>query len=306
MPETKNLSKNTHHPMFDPDVGFLQLKAVTHIICIFFTISIVSAVTIICNTDLFLQLDADGFNNAAEKFRVPLAIATLSIPFLALVAATHRSEQTRKQMELTRLQIEKTAHQIQITANQNNFTNYYKHIEEFEKFCDKIKRDNYNLTSPRKLHTQLFTSARSGDYKIDSFILSDFKQHIDQIVEISETFNELKGSEIRGNVAVLFSSRRSQLRFYGIEKTGSLTRAGQNLSEIDAAMDNPRKFVIDLIDHFIYLDEIFKFDESYTTEKILIQLRAMDTTKITEQSFHSSIYKPFSVMSLASMVGNFH
>lgn len=296
--------------MFDPDVGFLQLKAVKYIIRTFLIISIITAGVIIYNTDLFLQLDADGFNYAAEKFRVPLAIATLSIPFLALVAATHRSEQTRKQMELTRQQIEKTTHQIQITANQNNFTNYYKHIEEFEKYCEKIKRENYDLKSSRKLHTQLFITARSGDYKINGSTLLNFKEHIEEIVRISEKFNrvnlsitEIQSDEIRGAVAALFSERRSHLRFFGIKRVSLKNRVG-TITEIDAAIDNPRIFILDLIDHLIYLDEIFKFDESYVTEEILDQLRTMDTDKITEQSFHSSLYRPFSLVSLTSMVRN--
>ena len=51
-------------------------------------------------------------------------MAAISIPTIAILAANHWSEQSKEQMRLTGLQ--------------NTFSNHFKHIEEFEKYCQRI------------------------------------------------------------------------------------------------------------------------------------------------------------------------
>ncbi|MCE3025768.1 hypothetical protein [Salinicola sp. DM10] len=76
---------------------------------------------------LYYSAGFEWINEMASVFRVPLAIAALMFPAVALVASAHRSEQTKRQI---------TA----MEAN-NTFSNFYKHKEEFGKLCRSLERE---------------------------------------------------------------------------------------------------------------------------------------------------------------------
>ncbi|WP_114635354.1 hypothetical protein [Vibrio splendidus] len=101
------------------------------------------------NSDLKWQFDYEGFNFFVKAFSVPFAVLTSIIPIVGFIALNHRSVQTKEQIELAR--------------SQNSFTNYYKHIEEFEKYVSDLY-DPLNSINARKVHFELFPNAKSGDY----------------------------------------------------------------------------------------------------------------------------------------------
>lgn len=106
---------------------------------------------IIANTPLAWDLSSNGFNDFISIFRFPLGILTLIIPIVALLAANHRSEQTKEQ--------------IRVTADQNNFANYYKHLEEFVKYVDKQECAEYT-SGARYIHKMLYPDAQLGRYDL--------------------------------------------------------------------------------------------------------------------------------------------
>ena len=61
----------------------------------------VLAAIIIATSPLDWRLDYVGVNNLLIYFKVPLYIASLAFPLVALVATNHRSEQSKKQIEIT-------------------------------------------------------------------------------------------------------------------------------------------------------------------------------------------------------------
>ncbi|MDN3632498.1 hypothetical protein [Vibrio lentus] len=156
---------------FDPDTSFFGLKIVRFTAFGFIVTFLIMCFVIIHNSKLLGDWDWTyvGFNNFLEYFKVPLGFLALSIPTGAVFAANHRSEQTKKQ--------------IVLTNKQNLFTNYYKHLEEFEKYAKEqitniaAQHDRqstiYNLNI-RHLHKVLFPNLiESGDYFVDQqFILS--------------------------------------------------------------------------------------------------------------------------------------
>ena len=66
-------------------------------------LGVIVAVYINLTSDLTLLLGYEGLNNIFIIFKVPLYLASLSFPLVALIAANHRSEQTKKQIHISTL-----------------------------------------------------------------------------------------------------------------------------------------------------------------------------------------------------------
>lgn len=74
------------------------------------------------------------FNDFVEIFKVPLAIAGLSIPLVAMFATLYRSKETS-------IQIGQSARQYSEAVSNNIFGNYIKHKESFVKYMQGRERD---------------------------------------------------------------------------------------------------------------------------------------------------------------------
>ncbi|EGR2498602.1 hypothetical protein VCSRO55_3540 [Vibrio cholerae] len=144
---------------FDPHKSFLSLRVVWVAVFVLTFISVTSASIIIFNSELEVDLSFHGFNLFISVFRFPLAIAALIIPIIALLAANHRSEQTKEQ--------------IRVTNAQNVFSNYYKHIEEFTKYLLNRVDKNVDL---RFAHSNVYPEASNGDYSINVQLISLLKE----------------------------------------------------------------------------------------------------------------------------------
>lgn len=116
------------------------------------------------------------YKSFIEAFELPIGVFAVAIPLTALAAAAHRSSQTKRQIELQN--------------SQNVFSNYYKHLEEFVKFCEAKNPPPQDLSTTseglsitaktinqhmraqhreydyRALHSKLFPLARRGDLNI--------------------------------------------------------------------------------------------------------------------------------------------
>lgn len=149
---------------FNPSKSFLHLPIVWTAIMMLFILAIISMVVIAYNTSLVWNLSSDGFNFFISAFRFPLGILTLVIPIVALLAANHRSEQTKEQ--------------IRITGLQNYFSNYYKHLEEFVKYADNASI-GHDIDF-RYVHKKLYPNSQSGNYSICP-ILMDLLNEVQKI-----------------------------------------------------------------------------------------------------------------------------
>ncbi|WP_425054224.1 hypothetical protein [Pseudomonas abyssi] len=139
---------------FDPHKSYLELKSVR--VCgALLTITSFSLACVIAWSSQPLNVDTsfNGFNNALNIFKLPLGVIALIIPIFALLAANHRSEQSKEQMR--------------IAQEQNNFSNHYKHVEEFEKYCSNMdKTESIISGNIRRLHLATFPKSRSGSYEL--------------------------------------------------------------------------------------------------------------------------------------------
>jgi uncharacterized integral membrane protein len=148
--------------LFNPEKSFLRLGVVWFAILLLIIISVILSGIIIYNTPLIFDLSSNGFNYFVSVFRFPLGILTLIIPIVALLAANHRSEQTKEQ--------------IKVTGIQNNFANYYKHLEEFIKYFDKQQKDSeYTAAGARYIHKRLYPDSQSGDYALCDNLLDTWE-----------------------------------------------------------------------------------------------------------------------------------
>ncbi|MFJ3050871.1 hypothetical protein [Pseudomonas nitroreducens] len=73
---------------------------------------------------------AECFNNIAYLFKVPLAVAGLAIPLVAMTATIYRSKETS-------MQIRQSARQYAEAVTNNRFGNYLKHKEWFVKYLQE-------------------------------------------------------------------------------------------------------------------------------------------------------------------------
>jgi len=158
---------------FDPHTSFLNLTIIWITTGFFCLLAIISMVVIIVNSELRCNWSYSGFNNVLTIFKVPLSFLAMVIPTVALFAANHRSEQTKEQMRLANVQ--------------NNFANYYKHQEEFEKFCEKdIENSKNRIILPLKFHILAFPKATEGVYSVAENFIEEMDDFLIKILKISE------------------------------------------------------------------------------------------------------------------------
>lgn len=158
---------------FDPKKSFLHLQVVWGAISALLAFSTVIGLVIIFNTSLLWDLSANGFNHFIFVFRFPLGILAMIIPIVALLAANHRSEQTKEQIKATGLQ--------------NNFSNYYKHLEEFVKYSQANLKDIKDLDF-RLIHKKIYPNSQEGDYEICRELFQALESSSTLISEISDNY----------------------------------------------------------------------------------------------------------------------
>jgi len=173
---------------FSPEKSLFSLPVVRWCAALSALIAIGISVIIAFNlTEYPIDFSGKGFNKFAEFYKVPAAILAIGFTLVGLCAANHRSEQTKRQIERTSEQISLTTKQIDLTKIQNNFSNYYKHIEEFEKFCENQANVEFSIKSKRKLYSSIYPKSLSGDFTTSSKFTENIKGHVLTLFNISES-----------------------------------------------------------------------------------------------------------------------
>lgn len=183
--------------LFDPEKSFFQLPIVWGTVFLFVIVATILTAIILTNSNLQIDLSYTGFNLWITIHKLPLAILALLIPVIAVLAANHRSEQTKESISLTK--------------SQNRFSNYYKHLEEFIKYTTKLEEKHSGLKiNARKLHGHLFQNSRTGNYLIPEETLINLKKELQKAVtllsKISKSPNEISTEIIDGVKNINISS----------------------------------------------------------------------------------------------------
>lgn len=161
--------------LFDPEKSLISLGIFKATILIHITVALALSIAIIYNSDLSPNFSYEGVNFFVEVFRAPLAILALIIPMVALLASNHRSEQTIAQ--------------IKSSTSQNTFSNHYKHLEEFEKYCNTLFSEDNKISRPRHLHRIIYSNSQRGSYEIAQSFIDKTEQHITTCLELIRKLN---------------------------------------------------------------------------------------------------------------------
>lgn len=122
------------------------------------------------NASLNFTPGYEGLNNILIFFKVPLGILALIFPFVAFVATSHRSNQTKEQIDLVN--------------SQNNFTNFYKHKEEFLKILSGLE-DSHDIKfyNTHELYRELFPDNSTKFIESQSKPSTREKLHLEYVTE---------------------------------------------------------------------------------------------------------------------------
>lgn len=254
---------------FDPRKSLLKLPILWLVIFVMLVSSAIITILIIKNSEVTWGIDYQSINNYLSIFKAPLAITALIIPIVALLAANHRSEQTKLH--------------IFTTEQQNLFANYYKHIEEFSKYTKDHFSDKIIFLNRRRLHDLLFPHARSGNYHIDSKVLNFVEEKIQQ-QEFNKYNTKNMTAEDRMKIEGTLREIERKLFFdYVITDTKNMSAySGQGVSGVD------NEWYRDIIeDRVEAIKTIFEFDPAARVSDKIFHL-ANRTTVLREEDLNDS------------------
>lgn len=272
--------------IFDPHKSFLSLKILWIVVAIHFAIAAIFSIIIIYNSNLTPRYDYAGFNNALNIFKIPLGILALIIPIVALLAANHRSEQTKEQMRLA--------------SENNNFSNFYKHTEEFESYLTEHEESKTKISLPRKFHRLAFPGAKHGNFKVGERIVSKIDEHLlDIILESAGLNDQQKWAEAADRLDFLI--QRYAETFY-IKSYYSST-SGNSVPVFERTVFIPDGDLKNLIVSVKIISEKIRdallFDERYEPSELLTEVIEFDYSKIPSSNItNASNYKPFDFRAL--------
>ncbi len=259
---------------FEPEKSLIELGVLWWTVGILAVLSGIVATVIICNSDLVWDFSYEGFNQAITIFKVPLAILALIIPIVALLAANHRSEQTKKQ--------------IIVVGGQNNFANYYKHVEEFNKYLNDTIDDGVTFTSKHLLHKSLFPMARQGNYLMSGEITSSYKDMVLKVVDLTEKLSNSKKGFREPLVEELLSEINDfaykKLRMEGYFKdSGYVNEPIAKRLDLHRVRNRRLKIIIQMfVKVSISYEKICLFEPSNQIEPLLYKVKAIDLDAIHE------------------------
>lgn len=220
-----------------------------------------------------------GFNQFAYLYKVPAALLAIGFTLIGLCAANHRSEQTKKQIErtldqigLTTKQISLTNNQIELTKIQNSFTNYFKHLEEFDKFTSKIDVEIFKIQSQRNLHFYLFPNVRKGDYSLNNEFLVEFEKSVRIMGAVIKHFKGALGHDGKHGISSVIVHIKQYTKDLNIIIKPELTQEGKALDNFQEAVKNPNTYINDIVELLNYISKIMQFDETYKASESLIYL----------------------------------
>lgn len=131
---------------------------------------------------------AKGIKFFYDHFKLPIAIASLSIPLGALVATHHRSMQTAKQIEIQQQEIENQRIKDSIAL-------HFEHKKQFVDFVKEAKPFAENRTKNAwELYETLYPSSRSKDLTVNKSIMELVQRVVTDLSNIAgQLIEEKKG-----------------------------------------------------------------------------------------------------------------
>jgi hypothetical protein len=237
-----------------------------------FSIATSIAIIIVCNSNLEFSLDYRGFNSFVEIFKVPIAIVAIMVTLAAFLATIHRSAQTRQQI---------------IGANQQNtFSNYFKHIEEFEKYISTSVVDrSIHCQNLRMTHKYLFPKSMYGDYSVNEEFMSIIGREYSSCISQLQRFNQAGDKPIFDIFYDVYSSIDHVFSFLSVKIGRSGRQVVQDGKKIAVPIYDLKGAFSVVKDHSAVLEQILLFDPSVIVPSSLKRILSMNLSVVPGWSF---------------------
>lgn len=249
---------------FNPEKGLTELPILWYGIILFSSLALFFGIIIFLNESLALKLDGEGFNNFVTIYKVPLSILAFIIPYIAFIATTHRSIQSKEQ--------------IITSKSQNIFSNYFKHLEEFQKYIgvnNSIETSRFK--NIRITHRILFADANIGNYSFNKNILKVIKEGTKKCVRLLEDL-KIEGNDTNN---IFFGV---QIEFNKIiDAFEGNYLAGELIIWEDREyrmMDKANQIIHNVKAQAKFIESIITFDQFVDIPKSLIKLKEIDTNAV--------------------------
>jgi hypothetical protein len=278
---------------FDPHTAFLDLPVVRIVLITIAAAAALSFFAILWNGKYNFSFDSEGFNNAVTLFKFPIGLLTISIPALALLAANHRSEQTKRQMALTLNQIERSDSQIEISHSQNRFSNYFKHHEEFDKRFKKNTESPPFAWSTSHLYGLIFPEARKGNLQLSLQAKDDLEECATTFIECCRDFMGSDWLTPMGRLQETMFDFLDKYRIAGTITNGS--RYGTSTETFMISSNGLQGTIQHFIAVFSFVDDVFSFDENYETSEKIKYLFRINTALIPAMPPNHPEFGPFDI-----------
>lgn len=260
---------------FDPKKSFFELHVLWAVVgsCVF--ISVASFIVITLNSSIELNLGYSGFNAFFEIFKFPLAFLALLIPLVAVMASNHRSVQTRQQ--------------ISSSEEQTKFSNYFRHISEFESYISSHVNNNVKFSSLRQLYESIFPFSFIGNFQADEIFVVNFDDLLDPLVS---GFNELLACD-RGRILSLLASIEKNVR--ECEKKLNMTFLGDGDRTIELSgntivrLENGqmRTYLSCAIGRIQACIRVFEFESMFSRTDNMDYFFSLDSSRYTDDRIDS-------------------
>ncbi len=270
---------------FDPLKDFFHLPILWWSIGFFVLVASVVTGLIIYNSELISSYDYMGFNRAISIFKVPLGILALIIPIVALFAANHRSVQTKRQ--------------ITIADQQNIFSNYFKHIEEFEKYVSSHISDDLFNVNKRTTHKILFPNADIGNLQLAGKLLSEINELLNDTIDMIKQFKGGHKKKPEDTITNIEQNIRNVERLVGITYSGSKSGSPFTHNGVTIIVPNSslNKYFKIIKERFVGIKAILEFDQQSLVPDSLLLLSKMNVevvpSVILNSEINTSSFDPF-------------
>jgi hypothetical protein len=270
---------------FDPEKSLFELYVVRMIVALASIIFVTLSAIIGFKSAATWDFSACGFNTAFAMFKVPLGVLAVGLSLIGLCGANHRSEQTKRQ-------IERTATQIALTKSQNDFANFYKHIEEFEKYCLKITDENFSVKSTRDLYRKIYPDSRSGYFSTSPQIVANLQNLVDDF--LIHLHNIAERNAPQKSLLELIDQRNEVLQKFRISH--DVSKNAQSMADIKGKNYTIftkyfAHFIKQYTEMFLFIDKILHFDVNYRSPDIFQSLGKIDVSNL--EGLIVNVYEPY-------------
>lgn len=241
------------------------------------------------------QFDSDGFNNFIAISKLPIALLSLSIPFVAVVANIHRTVQTNRQIEEAKQKNLSDSHYSHLKFVTDYFTNLPSKLVSRKRNYG-TKEANYKINYPIHLYRYIFNDSTPENGRPKNANKEYIKKVNNHWLEILKNLEKINSSNLGSELhEVLIRQMKAlhlienhlsklsrllcltplELNEYATlaSKEYAISTNFMSGNELGETIETYFRFTIDILD---ITDNFFSFKDDATSGQIIIQARLLE------------------------------